>query len=138
MPKNSDRDETLLKIRPSLKIEVESTDLSSIQYFQDSALRPILKLQNDFLIQLAKHTLLVRYPDWNQIVPSKKLTLLSSWVSKDLEIKKQIEGSIIGLLTITELAFYFENEREIQRRIRAFVLERIRIGLEVELKSEIS
>ena len=59
----------------------------------------------------------------------KKRELISSWISQDLEIKKTIEGSIIAMFTLPELDFYFKNEKEIQKRIRAFVIERLRLGL---------
>ena len=123
----SERDKTFTQIRPIIAIEPIG-EQSDIQKFQDTVLRPILKLQNEFFLQLAGHTLLVRHPDWNLLSDEKKVVLLSSWVSKDPDVKKQIEGAIIGLMTRPELAFYFENEKEIQRRIRAFVLERIKNG----------
>jgi len=125
----NERDTALLQARPKLNLPENLSEASEMQSFQDQTLRPILKLQNAFLLQLVGNTLLPKYPDWDTFSEDKKVNLLSAWSSKDLEVKKQIEGAILGLMTTSELDFYFKNDREIQRRIRAFVLERLRGGL---------
>jgi hypothetical protein len=126
---NNERDQNLHTIRPVLQLPERNGDETEMQVFQDTVLRPILKFQNAFLLRLAGKILLSRHPDWNELADFKKVELIASWSSKDLEIKKQMEGAILGMMTDSELDFYFQNEREIQRRIRAFVLERIRTGL---------
>ncbi len=128
----NERDKPLHLIRPNLHLPERNGYETEMQVFQDTVLRPILKFQNAFLLRLAGKILLSRHPDWNELADFKKVELIASWSSKDLEIKKQMEGAILGMMTDSELDFYFQNEREIQRRIRAFVLERIRTGLIAE------
>ena len=125
-----DRDEALSNIKPKLAAESDSALDPGMATFQFETLRPILKFQNAFFLRLARQKLLPKYPDWQYFDDQKRRELLSSWTTQDLGTKKTIEGSIIAFMTMAELDFYYEHEKEIQKRIRAFVIERIRKGLE--------
>jgi len=129
MPANSERSISLIAIRPILDLSKEVVENDNLAAFQFHVLRPILKLQHDFFLWLAETKLIVTHPDWKFYSDQRKRELISSWVSKDLNIKKLIEGSIISLMTIEELRFYQLNEKEIQKRLKAFVIERLRLAL---------
>jgi hypothetical protein len=128
-PLQPTRDERMRSIRPILPATGNESESSALQTFQDKVLRPILKLQHELLLRLAGVGLLARHPDWAHHSEARKVELLTAWATRDLEVKKQIEGAIMALMTGEELDFYFLHEREFQRRIRTFVLERLRSSL---------
>ena len=49
-----DRDERLYRQRPDLSVSKIKDNMSSEEYFQNAVLRPILKFQNDILIEIFK------------------------------------------------------------------------------------
>jgi len=123
------RDQYLIQIRPILPDQNDAALEEDMAFFQLHTLRPILKFQNEFFVKLAQEKLIPRHSDWKNHVDQKKRELISSWISLDLETKKTVEGSIISFFTLAELDFYFRNEKEIQKRIRAFLIERLRLAL---------
>ena len=125
----SERNQAILSIRPVLRIKEDAAGVQEIADFQNTTLRPILKLQHSFLMELTQSKFLPRYPEFLQFSEIQMVKALTSWLSKDLETKKIIEGAVLGLMTTEELKIYLKNEKEFQKRIRAFVIERIRSGL---------
>jgi hypothetical protein len=123
------RDQNLIQIRPILSDQNDAALEEDMAQFQLHTLRPILKFQHEFFVKLAEEKLIARHSDWKNHVDQKKRELISSWISLDLETKKTVEGSIISFFTLAELDFYFKNEKEIQKRIRAFLIERLRLAL---------
>lgn len=119
------REKRLLEIRPSIDSEIDAALDPAMADFQLNCLRPILKFHNDFFVNLLKKKLFSQHKGWNDLNDQKKRELISSAISQNLEIKKTIEGAIIGLMVDSELEFYFQNEKEIQKRARAFLIERI-------------
>jgi len=120
------RDIQLLSIRPVIEPQADTALDEGMASFQLNTLRPILKFQNDFFAKLCAEKLLIRHSEWAIYKEQKRRELLSSWISLDVDTKKTIEGSIIALMTSSELDFYFLNEKEIQKRIRAFLIERLK------------
>ena len=124
--KQLNRNDQLIALRPTLSHQIDAAADSEMAKFQLNTLRPILKFQHDFFVKLCNEKLLFRHPEWANYQEQKRRELLSSWISLDVDNKKTIEGAIISLMTGSELDFYFLNEREIQKRIRAFLIERLK------------
>lgn len=123
MQKNNLRDtEELLKFRPlisSKKFEC----ISESETFQNQTLRPIIKLQNDVLLQLVARA--SNFPDRNKIKTRTSFeNKLKAFISQ-ADLKFSILGIVVGMMTEQELHFYFENAKDCNKRIYGIVLERL-------------
>lgn len=118
------RDQQLLIIRPKLNLsDSKSTDMEA---FQNNTLRPLLKLQHDCTWQLllnAKH-----FKSKIAKVDLKNTMLLhntiKTYLSSDTILRYKIIGTIIAMMTQTELEFYFENEAEVNKRLISMQIKR--------------
>ena len=125
------RELAIKSIRPAINTTVEPSVDEAFAYFQLKTLRPILKFQHDFFIKIAIEKLVLKHKQWQAYEMKKKRELIASWVSLEVETKKIFEGAVIALMTMEELDFYLRNEKEVQKRIRALLIERLATGLEV-------
>lgn len=118
------RDEQIIKIRPELNIDTDSSN--PIESFQNKTLRPILKLQHPLTLRL-----LVSSSHFNkkiQKVDLYNLDLLhktiKDHIQSDNKLRSKILGSIVAMMTQSELDFYFDNETEINKRIMSMQIKR--------------
>lgn len=117
------RDEELINLRPTIVTDVEK-DTSAIETFQNDSLRPILKFQNDFLIALIKNN--NHYNELLVKINSEKdfLVFIKAFLNKETQLKQTIIGALIGFLTIEETSFYFNNLKELNKRIIQMTAQR--------------
>ena len=57
----SKRDNEITSLRPSVEVNIDKNEANSPGHFQNATLRPILKLQNELLLQMFNHYL-DKYP----------------------------------------------------------------------------
>ena len=111
------KDQKLLIIRPKLNIpDSKSTDIES---FQNNTLRPLLKLQHDCTWQLlmkAKHfnSKIDKIDVDNSVLLHNAI---KTYLSSDNKLRHMLIGTIIAMMTQSELEFYFENEAEVKKRL---------------------
>ncbi|MBD3749375.1 MAG: hypothetical protein IE931_07760 [Sphingobacteriales bacterium] len=115
------RDEALIRLRPVLKLENPIQPLAPFQ----EVLRSVLKLQNPLFVQFSKHFLSNKYKGYMQRDDAVKLELLHQSLKKDIPFKKTLIGLVVGMFTETEMAFYLENEQEINKRLIEFLYKRL-------------
>lgn len=99
---------------------------SSDEVFQNTVLRPILKLQNDLLIASLNHHLSKSKIDFNSFSIEKKLATLENLILKDIKFRHNLKGMIIGLFTLEEYKIYLQNSSSINKRMMAMLLERLK------------
>lgn len=119
-----DREKDILGLRPSINTIDKEKNMSREEIFQNDTLRPILKFQNDILIELIKSN--NHYTSLLKEINSDKDTLLAikDFFNKETQLKLTVTGVIIGLLSIEELAFYNQNSKELNKRIIQMVAQR--------------
>ena len=110
-----------LMIRPQLDIDATGPD----ENFQNTTLRPILKLQHDlilrlFLREISKHK--IELTNFTSKQWSSKLTTV---FSKNIPFRNQYLGIVIGQFTLQEYDEYSENPSEFNKRIIGMVKQRI-------------
>lgn len=118
------RSDALKNIRPELPVLIESTT-SPEEQFQNRTLRPILKLQNDLLLQIFRHYFYKRKNQFYYLSPPKQLAYIDHCIRKDLHFKAQLLGLIIGHFTREEYQEYQKNEAELRRRITDLLVQRL-------------
>ena len=126
-----DRDERLLRQRPDLPASKIKDNMSSEEYFQNAVLRPILKFQNDILIEVFKTYISKRknvYYTLNQI---QKLNYVTHSIQKDIKFRNQLKGMIVGLFSLEEYELYTENSSALNKRMMNLMIQRIQNQLQL-------
>jgi hypothetical protein len=118
------RDKNIISIRPVLDL-YSIEDKTDIELFQNETLRPILKLQHDIVVALFKYNIRQRNTPFETLpnASREKATILI--LQKDLPLRNQLFGIIVGQFTQSELHFYLENEPELSKRLRDLLTQRI-------------
>lgn len=116
------RDKQLKAIRPTLDLSPASHE---IEQFQNKTLRPILKLQNELLLQLCRAQFVKRKGVFFNLESPKRLIYIEEQVSKDQKFKQLLLGLLIGHFTIEELAFFQKEEAALRKRMTSLLIQRI-------------
>lgn len=115
--------------RPNLKnLVLENT--SEIEKFQNQTLRPIIKMQHDFIIIFFKNCLLNRKIQTKELQEKELLKIIAVFFSKDNKFRNQLLGLIIGNFSLEEFQFYLEYTSEINRRIVQITTQRLRNSIQ--------
>lgn len=122
---NMTRRESVITLRPEIPSIQNTKDISSTEKFQNEVLRPILKYQHDLLVQYIITKAQERNEKFLNLIPIEKERYLDKVILKDSKIKHELNGFIIGLMTLEEFENYLSNESELKRRISTMVRQRI-------------
>ncbi len=93
--------------------------------FQNTTLRPILKLQHELLIAFFENYVRRKKIDFQGLSSEKKNDLLSKIFKNDNIFKTELRGMIIGQFTVSEFASYQKISSDANKRILAMAKERL-------------
>ena len=118
------KDTELIKLRPKLNLEVK--DSNEMEAFQNTTLRPILKLQHDTTFKLLQQS--THYKKAIQKVDQSNTDGLNEFIKKYIStnnrLRQMILGTIIGMMTQAELEFYSNHNSEVNKRILSMQVKR--------------
>lgn len=118
--------EQLLALRPDIPtLEALSTDES----FQNQTLRPILKFQHERIIQVFDQHLTRKKVNIQKMEPNDRLNYVEKAFQKDIALRNQLQGVIIGLFTNDEYNLYVASEKELSKRLLNLLTQRIQSTL---------
>lgn len=128
-----DRDRIIKEIRID-KIGTITEGISTEEFFQNNTLRPILKFQNDLLIEL-----FINYASKNKNVffelsQDKKCTYIDKVTISDTAFRNQLLGIVVGLFSIEEYLEYIKNSSNFNKRIINMLIERWKSQLQLLVK----
>ena len=126
-----DRDERLLRQRPDLPASKIKDNMSSEEYFQNAVLRPILKFQNDILIEVFKTYISKRKNVYYTLNQNQKLNYVTHSIQKDIKFRNQLKGMIVGLFSLEEYELYSENSSALNKRMMNLMIQRIQNQLQL-------
>ena len=126
-----DRDERLLRQRPDLPASKIKDNMSSEEYFQNAVLRPILKFQNDILIEVFKTYISKRKNVYYTLNQNQKLNYVTHSIQKDIKFRNQLKGMIVGLFSLEEYELYTENSSALNKRMMNLMIQRIQNQLQL-------
>lgn len=118
------------KIRPELNLEAKT----DIEHFQNTVLRPVLKLQHSIIIGLFKYWALKHKLELQCLNLEGLQLMLKSSFSKNMTIKNQLIGIVIGQFTLQEFQIYSRNTSEYNKRLLNMIKKRLFDSFE-ELKN---
>jgi hypothetical protein len=118
----TNRDSILASLRPDIVIDTDRVSLSE-EFFQQKALRPILKLQNELIMAYFINKTVRHQPDDNA---EAKALFVENTLRKDAVLRNQLIGLIVGLFTADEFAFYLQHASSLNKRIAQLLIKRIK------------
>lgn len=119
------RSQQLKSLRPDIPTIIEENSISVAERFQNQCLRPILKLQNDLLIELFRAYIKKRKNKFYELKPKGQLEYIEQQIRQDLKFKNLLLGTIIGQFTLEEYHAYQNDEKELTRRTTDLVIQRL-------------
>ena len=122
----SKRDNELTNLRPSVEVNIDENEANSPGHFQNATLRPILKLQNELVLQMFNHYLDKHRGSFLQLPHAKQLDFIANSIRSDLRLRNMLTGVIIGHFTKNEWDLFATQEQEITRRIADLLIQRIK------------
>lgn len=103
------------------------TSQSSIEEaFQNQTIRPILKLQNDLLIQVFINYVVKQKNMFFSLTPEKKLNYIENVIQKDIKFRNSLKGMVIALFTVEEYLEYIKNSSTLNKRMMNLLIERLK------------
>lgn len=122
---NHKRNTAIKSIRLKIPGILNTTELKEIEFFQNNVIRPVLKFQNDLIIDIFKNHLFKHHITIDYLNSIQLEELVSRTVKKDNHLKYLFIGAIVGMMTGDEMIIYFSNEKEFNKRIINMVIQRI-------------
>ena len=116
------------KLRPVLKNLINS-NTTDLERFQNEVLRPIIKMQNNLLVALFKNYIRNRKIEFNKLKAEVQENKINSILTKDINFKNILIGSIIGHLNKNEIEIYLKSKSELNKRIIQMVKQRLQDNL---------
>lgn len=105
---------------------IVSEQSSAEERFQNSTMRPILKLQNDLFIEVFKNYISKHKNDFYNYSTEKKLQFIENSIQKDIKFRNSLKGIVIGLFTIDEYSEYIQNSSNLNKRMMNMLIERLK------------
>ena len=116
------------KLRPVLKNLINS-NTSDLERFQNEVLRPIIKMQNNLLVALFKNYIRNRKIEFNKLEAEFQKNKINTILTKDVNFKNILIGSIIGHLNENEIKIYLKSKSELNKRIIQMAMQRLQDNL---------
>lgn len=114
-----------VSIRPIIKNIDHIEDKTPEEKFQNVTLRPIIKLQHDFLVAFFQNYTKKKKVDFAGLNTPKKKELISNVFKNDVQFKTELRGLIIGHFTIEEYTIYQDIKASANKRMMAMIKERL-------------
>ncbi|HOZ74003.1 MAG TPA: glyoxalase [Flavobacterium sp.] len=104
---------------------------SAEEVFQNQTLRPILKLQNDLLVEVFRNYITKSKTDFFHFTVEKKLQFIENSIQRDIKFRNSLKGMIIGLFTVTEYTAYIQNSSSLNKRMMSMLIERLKNQVQI-------
>lgn len=105
---------------------IVSEQSSAEERFQNSIIRPILKLQNDLFIEVFKNYISKHKNDFYSYSTEKKLQFIENCIQKDIKFRNSLKGIVIGLFTVNEYIEYIQNSSNLNKRMMNMLIDRLK------------
>ncbi len=125
------RDQNLLDLRPQILSAKLSENMSSEERFQNTTLRPVIKLQNDLLIQVFKNYINKHKNVFYELSLEKRIDYIENAIHKDMKFRNSLKGMMIGQFTSKEYSLYIHNSSSLNKRMMNIVKERLLSNIQV-------
>jgi hypothetical protein len=118
----------VIKMRPILNI-ANAVNKTEVEEFQNSTLRPILKLRNDELIKEFNAYRLKNRVQFEQIKDADKIKRIFELLKRKVKLFDILNTYILNELTADESKFYLKHKRELNKRLKEMIGQRLASNL---------
>ena len=119
------RDKNIVLLRPKVNSNKNISYKNDIEQFQNIVLRPILKFQNDLLLELFLFEFEKTKTKFDLINNEQKIKLIINNLKYNNKLKQILLGTIIGMFSNKNINFYKTNYSKINKRIFSMLNDRI-------------
>ena len=123
--KTSLRDKNIVLLRPKVNSNKNISYKNDIEKFQNIVLRPILKFQNDLLVELFIFEFEKTKTKFDLINNEQKIKLIINNLKYNNKLKQILLGTIIGMFSNKNITFYKTNYSKINKRIFSMLNDRL-------------
>lgn len=116
-----DRTSRLLELRPDIPEAMISEKMTADELFQNITLRPVIKLQNDLLVEAFRNYIKKHKNVFLQLSIEKRLKYIENAVQKDIKFRNSLKGMVIGQFTTEEYVRYTGNSSALNKRMMNLV-----------------
>ena len=127
----SNRDQFLLQMRPEILTATISENMRPDEKFQNQTLRPVIKLQNDLLLEAFRNYIQKHKNVFLDMTADRKMLYIENAIQKDIKFRNSLKGMVIGQFTIEEYKFYITNSSALNKRMMNLVKDRIQDGVQL-------
>ncbi len=99
---------------------------SAEEYFQNTTLRPILKIQNDLIIAVFIEYCIKQKNTFFNLTVNKKLEYIEQNIQNDMKFRDFLKGIVIGFFTLDEYKAYSKNASNLNKRMITMLIERVK------------
>ncbi|MDP5157175.1 MAG: glyoxalase [Flaviramulus sp.] len=131
------RDFNLKSMRPEILNATINNDMSSNERFQNLVLRPVIKFQNDLLIEAFKNYIVKHKSVFYSFSTEKRLVYIDNAIQKDIKFRNSLKGMIIGVFTVEEYSIYIKNSSALNKRMMNIVKDRLISNIQLFEKPEL-
>jgi len=115
----------LESIRPEISTDTINDNMSSDERFQNLVLRPVIKLQNNLLIEVFKNYVNKHKCSFYDLSVEKKISYIENSIQRDIKFRNSLKGIVIGLFTVEEYLLYIQNSSALNKRMMGIVKDRL-------------
>lgn len=131
------RDFDLKSIRPDILSATINDDMSIDERFQNLVLRPVVKLQNDLLIEVLRNYISKHKSVFYGLILEKRMDYIENAIQKDMKFRNSLKGMIIGQFTSDEYLLYIQNSSALNKRMMNIVKDRLQSNIQIFEKPEL-
>ena len=123
----ADRDAAILASRPLVETAFlpPTAEDQTAGDFLHRTLRPVLKLQNELLLQLVADFLQDHHVPFGAAPAAEQQRLVGELLARNVKLRYLLVGTVVGLFTQAELAFYRPHRAELNRRLLELATRRV-------------
>lgn len=125
-----ERSQFLLPLK-TVRFGDETIESLSEEYFQNNTIRPILKLQNDLLVEVFRNYAVKQKNTFFDLSPEKKEIYIENAIQKDLKFRNSLKGMIIALFSVEEYQDYIQNSSNLNKRMMNLLIERLKSQIQL-------
>lgn len=120
------RETNLVQLRPQISSAKITNNMSGDEYFQNTTLRQVVKLQNGLILAVFQNYLNKFKNGFYEYSIEKKMEYVENTIQKNTKFRNSLKGMIIGQFTLEEYQVYIKNSSALNKRMMQLVIERLK------------
>ncbi|MDG1730854.1 MAG: glyoxalase [Algibacter sp.] len=125
------------QIRPEILSATINDNMSADERFQNLVLRPVIKFQNNLLVEVFRNYIAKHKSVFYDLSLEKRTIYIENAIQKDMKLRNSMKGMIIGLFTVEEYLIYIQNSSALNKRMMNIVKERLLSHIQLFEKPEL-